>query len=59
MNNTAEVKALVEGFTFIHATLQHHPSALFVQGDSKLAINFCHRTVQPSHPELFIDIHQV
>ena len=29
-NNTAEVKALVEGLTFIHATLQHHPSALFI-----------------------------
>ena len=57
--NTAEVKALVEGLTFIHATLQHHSLALFVHGDSKLAINFCRCTAWPSCPELFIDILQV
>ena len=58
-NSTAEVKALVEGLTFIHATLQHHSSALFVHGDYNLAVDVCHHTVQPSHPELFIDIRRV
>ena len=58
-NNTAEVRALVEGLTFVHTTLQHHPSALFVHGDSKLTIDFCRRTARPSRPELFIDIRRV
>lgn len=58
-NNTAEVKALVEGLIFIHATWQHRPLALFVHGDSKLVTNFCRRTVRPSCPELFIDIRWV
>ena len=57
-NNTAEVKALVEGLTFIHTTL-HRFTALFVHGDSKLAIDFCRRTARPSRPELFIDIRRV
>ena len=56
-NNTAEVKALVEGLTFIHATLQHHSLALFFHGDSKLAIGFCSHTAWPSRLELFADIH--
>ena len=58
-NNTAEVKALVEGLTFIHATLQHHSLALFVHGDSKLVIDFCRHPARPSHLELFIDIRLV
>ena len=58
-NNTAEVKALKEGLTFIHATLQHHSLALFVHGDFKLVIDFCCHTARLSCPELFIDIHQV
>ena len=58
-NNTMEVKALVEGLTIIHTKLRHHPLALFIHGDSKLAIDFCCRTVRPSCPELFIDMCQV
>ena len=50
-------RALVEGLIFVFDMLhklQIHPSALYVNQDSKHVIYFCCHADIPSHPELFI-----